>query len=41
MLLKFTMTCHLRRAGLVRFGTHFMLDGKTRLTLLRAVQDRD
>lgn len=41
MLLSFTMTCHLRRAGLVRFGTHFMPDGKTRLTLPRAVQDRD
>jgi len=41
MLLSFTMTCHLHRAGLVRFGTHFTPDGKTRLKLLRAVQDQD
>lgn len=35
MSLSFTMTCHLHRAGLVRFGTHFLPDGKTRLTLLK------
>ena len=23
MLLSFTMTCHLRKEGMVRFGTHF------------------
>jgi len=40
MLLSFTMTCHLHRAGLVRFGTHFTPDGKTRLKLLRAAQER-
>lgn len=39
MLLSFTMTCHLHRAGLVRFGTHFTPDGKTQLKLLRAAQD--
>ena len=38
MLLSFTMTCHLREAGLVRFGTHFLPDGRTRLALLRAEQ---
>lgn len=41
MLLSFTLICHLRQAGLVRFGTHFTPDGKTRLTLLRAAHDRD
>ena len=40
MLLSFTMTCHLHEAGLVRFGTHFLPDGKTRLTLLRSEMDR-
>ncbi len=40
MLLSFTMTCHLHRAGLVRFGTHFTPDSKTRLKLLGAGQDR-
>ncbi|EKZ99518.1 MULTISPECIES: type VI secretion system baseplate subunit TssE [Cupriavidus] len=41
MLLSFTMTCHLHQSGLVRFGTHFMPDGKTRLKLLRSVHDHD
>lgn len=41
MLFSFTMICHLRKSGLVRFGTHFTPDGKTRLTLLKAAQDRD
>lgn len=40
MLLSFTMTCHLHEAGLVRFGTHFLPDGKTRLTLLKSHMDR-
>jgi len=40
MLFSFTMSCHLQRAGLVRFGTHFAPDGRTRLTLLNAAQDR-
>lgn len=38
ILLSFTMTCHLREAGLVRFGTHFLPDGRTRLALLKAEQ---
>jgi type VI secretion system protein len=41
MLVSFTMSCHLRQSGLVRFGTHFTPDGKTRLELLRAANDRD
>jgi len=41
MLLSFTMSCHLRQAGLVRFGTHFTPDGKTRLTMLKAELERD
>lgn len=41
MLLSFTMSCHLRQAGLVRFGTHFTPDGQTRLTMLNADHDRD
>jgi type VI secretion system protein len=36
MLLSFTMVCHLRREGLVRFGTDFTPDGKTRLRMLNA-----
>ena len=40
MLLSFTMACHLHREGLVRFGTHFMPDGKTRLRMLQAALDR-
>ena len=40
MLLSFTMSCHLYQAGLVRFGTHFTADSKTRLRLLSAGQDR-
>ncbi len=40
MLLSFTLICHLNRSGLVRFGTHFAPDGKTRLKLLQADQDR-
>lgn len=41
MLISFTMACHLRRDGLVRFGTNFMPDGKTRLRMLQAALDRD
>lgn len=41
MLLSFTMSCHLHQAGLVRFGTHFTPDGKTRLKMLKADHDRD
>ncbi|GAA7770121.1 MULTISPECIES: type VI secretion system baseplate subunit TssE [Cupriavidus] len=41
MLLSFTMTCHLHQSGLVRFGTHFMPDGKTRLKLQRSAHDHD
>jgi type VI secretion system protein len=41
MLLSFTMSCHLRQAGLVRFGTHFTPDGRTRLKMLNADRDRD
>jgi type VI secretion system protein len=40
ILLSFTMTCHLHQAGLVRFGTHFLPDGKTQLTLLKSEMDR-
>ncbi|VWB85169.1 type VI secretion system baseplate subunit TssE [Burkholderia metallica] len=41
MLLSFTMSCHLHREGLVRFGTHFTPDGRTRLHMLKADLDRD
>lgn len=41
MLLSFTMSCQLHRAGLVRFGTHFSPDGRTRLKLLKAERDRE
>jgi len=34
MLLSFTMTCYLRKEGMVRFGTHFTPDGRTRLKML-------
>ncbi|WP_208647602.1 type VI secretion system baseplate subunit TssE [Cupriavidus lacunae] len=40
MLLSITMSCQLHRAGLVRFGTHFTPDGRTRLKLLQAERDR-
>lgn len=40
MLLSFTMSCILRRRGMVRFGTHFTPDGQTRIKLLRAEQER-
>ncbi|WP_175976128.1 type VI secretion system baseplate subunit TssE [Burkholderia sp. BCC1047] len=40
MLISFTMACHLHREGLVRFGTNFMPDGKTRLRMLQAAHDR-
>lgn len=40
MLFSFTMSCHLRRAGAVHFSTHFTPDGRTRLTMLKAEQDR-
>ncbi|MGZ2746670.1 type VI secretion system baseplate subunit TssE [Burkholderia stagnalis] len=41
MLLSFTMSCHLHQEGLVRFGTHFTPDGRTRLQILKANLDRD
>jgi len=41
MLFSFTMTCYLHRRGLVRFGTHFTPDGRTRLRMLKADYDRD
>lgn len=41
MLLSFTMSCPLHREGLVRFGTHFTPDGRTRLRILNANLDRD
>ena len=41
MLLSFTMSCHLQREGLVRFGTHFTAEGQTRLDMLKADLDRD
>jgi type VI secretion system protein len=41
MLLSFTMACHLRREGLVRFGTDFTPDGKTRLRMLNSMEVRD
>jgi type VI secretion system protein len=41
MLLSFTMSCQLRQAGLVRFGTHFTPDGQTRLKMLNAKRHRD
>jgi type VI secretion system protein len=40
MLLSFTMACHLRTEGLVRFGTHFTPDGRTRLKMLNRDVDR-
>lgn len=40
MLLSFTMVCHLHQAGLVRFGTHFLPDGKARLTLIKGEASR-
>ncbi|WP_414450848.1 type VI secretion system baseplate subunit TssE [Burkholderia sp. 22PA0099] len=40
MLLSFTMACHLHREGLVRYGTDFMPDGRTRLWMLQAALDR-
>jgi type VI secretion system protein len=39
MLLSFTMTCHLRKQGMVRFGTHFTPDGRTRLKMLSRDSD--
>ncbi|WP_035061854.1 type VI secretion system baseplate subunit TssE [Andreprevotia chitinilytica] len=32
MQLGFTLLCHLKQAGLVRFGTYFMPEGRVRLT---------
>jgi type VI secretion system protein len=40
MLLSFTMACHLRREGLVRFGTDFTPDGRTRLRMLQQTPDQ-
>ncbi|MDR5735846.1 type VI secretion system baseplate subunit TssE [Caballeronia sp. LZ025] len=37
MLLSFTMVCHLKREGLVRFGTDFTPDGQTRLRILNSI----
>jgi len=39
MVLSFTMSCHLHRSGLVRFGTHFTPDGQARLKLVRAERE--
>jgi type VI secretion system protein len=41
MLLSFTMACYLHQEGLVRFGTHFTLDGQTRLDMLKGEVGRD
>lgn len=41
MLLSFTMSCHLRREGLVRFWTDFTPNGKTRLRMLQNALRRD
>ncbi|WP_277184411.1 type VI secretion system baseplate subunit TssE [Caballeronia sp. BR00000012568055] len=41
MLLSFTMVCHMRQAGLVRFGTDFTPDGKTLLRMLNTALNRD
>ncbi|NKJ48397.1 hypothetical protein CIC12_16960 [Burkholderia sp. SG-MS1] len=41
MLLSFTMVCYLHREGLVRFGTHFTPDGRTRLDMLKGRLNRD
>jgi type VI secretion system protein len=41
MPLSFTMACHLRREGLVRFGTHFTPDGRTWLRALNSTLDQD
>jgi type VI secretion system protein len=41
MLLSFTMTCHLRKEGMVRFGTHFTPNGRTRLKMLTPNLDID
>jgi type VI secretion system protein len=40
MLLSFTMACHLRREGLVRFGTDFTPDGQTRLRMMQQALDQ-
>ncbi|RDS83879.1 type VI secretion system baseplate subunit TssE [Dyella monticola] len=40
VLLNVMLTCHLQQTGLVRFGTHFLPDGKTRLTLLKSELER-
>ncbi len=34
MVIGYMMTCHLRKHGLVRFGTHFEPEGRTLLQLL-------
>jgi type VI secretion system protein len=31
MLISYEMTCHLRKHGLVRFGTHYEPQGRTRV----------
>ena len=41
MLLSFTMSCYLHQAGLVRFGTHFTPDGRTRLKMLKQERERE
>ena len=33
MVISYMMTCHLRKQGLVRFGTHFEPEGRTLLQL--------
>ncbi|WP_321908762.1 MULTISPECIES: type VI secretion system baseplate subunit TssE [unclassified Paraburkholderia] len=39
VLVSFEMTCHLKKAGLVRFGTYFEPPGRMRLT--RRIQRQD
>ncbi|WP_294613289.1 type VI secretion system baseplate subunit TssE [uncultured Gilliamella sp.] len=35
MILAYELVCHLKEVGLVRYGTYFMPDGKTRLKYTR------
>ncbi|PTU32887.1 type VI secretion system baseplate subunit TssE [Stenotrophobium rhamnosiphilum] len=40
MMISYEMTCHLKKRGLVRFGTHYEPEGRTRLEW-RRTGDRD
>ncbi|WP_028217496.1 type VI secretion system baseplate subunit TssE [Paraburkholderia oxyphila] len=40
IMVSFTMKCHLRKEGLVRFDTVFTPDGRTRLKLLQTALDQ-